>query len=67
MKRLIIETDKQVIIEYHLNMDAARTRLPYYLKTYKVLKWDIKDVIKHVETLPQNEPNITLKRYSAIK
>ena len=67
MKRLIIKTDRQVIIEYHANKDSALKALVHLMRMYKIVEWAVKDVIRHIELPPNNEPQFTKKNYSDIE
>lgn len=65
MKRLEVTTDTQVMVEYHLNEDAAKARVATLARKHPTAKFAIKPVVKHIEV--KVPVALTLNKYTEIK
>lgn len=64
MKRLVIVTNNETIVEHHFNNEAALARLEFIRSKQTVITHELKDVVKHVEV--KSQPEITKKQYCKV-
>lgn len=65
MKRVEVQTEVNVIVEYHLNEQAATSRIVTLARLYPTAKISVSNVVKHVEL--KEEPVFTSHKYTEIK
>lgn len=67
MKRLIVQTQDQIFVEYHTSSEAAMRRLSSFEQRFKgrIKSATVSEVVKHVEV--KSAPELTLVPYSKVK
>lgn len=64
MKKLVIVTQIETIVEYHASSQSAMDRLLYIRSKQQVITSQINDVVKHIEI--KEGPKVTQTQYAKV-